>query len=166
MLSLSPRVRHALSAIGVTFALLGAPTVSASAETIAGTATVIDGDTIEIHGIRIRLHAVDSIESRQRCFLPGGKTWNCGRDAAIALANKIGRAPVSCDVRDVDRYGRLVAVCRKGGEDLNGWLVASGWAVAYRRYGRDYIRQEDAARKANRGIWASDFMMPWDWRRR
>lgn len=143
-------------------ALIGS---SANAASITGTASVIDGDTIEIHGNRIRLHAVDAIESRQRCLLPGGKVWNCGRASALALADKIGRAPVSCDVRDVDRYGRLVAVCRKGNEDLNAWLVASGWAVAYRRYGRDYVSEENAARKARRGIWASEFMMPWDWRR-
>jgi endonuclease YncB( thermonuclease family) len=166
MMTLSAMFQRALGAIGVALAFLTAPTISASAETIAGTASVIDGDTIEIHGTRIRLHAIDAIESRQRCFLPGGKAWNCGRDAATALANKIDRAPIACVVRDVDRYGRLVAVCQKGSEDLNAWLVASGWAVAYRRYGRDYIRQEDAARKAHRGIWASDFMMPWDWRRR
>jgi len=138
---------------------------SANAASISGTASVIDGDTIEIHGNRIRLHAVDAIESRQRCLLPSGKAWNCGRASAIALADRIGRSPVSCDVRDVDRYGRLVAVCRKDGEDLNAWLVANGWAVAYRHYGRDYVSQENAARNARLGIWSSKFQMPWDWRR-
>lgn len=113
--------------------------VPARAEVVSGTASVIDGDTIEIHGERIRLHAIDSIESRQRCLLPDGKACNCGKDGSFALANRIGRAPVSCDVRDVDRYGRLVAVCSEGGEDLNAWMVANGWAVAYRRYGRAYV---------------------------
>jgi endonuclease YncB( thermonuclease family) len=138
----------------------------ACADTVSGTASVIDGDTIDIHGSRIRLHAIDAIESRQRCYLPGDKAWNCGRDAAFALSDKIGGAPVTCDVRDVDRYGRLVAICRSGGVDLNAWMVENGWAVAYRRYGRAYVQAEDRARKARRGIWASTFMMPWDWRRR
>ncbi|WP_417809482.1 thermonuclease family protein [Thioclava sp.] len=136
------------------------------AKTITGTASVIDGDTIDIHGSRIRLHAIDAIESRQRCKLPNGKLWNCGKDASFALADKIGRAPVSCEVTDIDRYKRFVAICRQNGEDLNAWLVRNGWAVAYRRYGRDYVPQEDAARKQQAGIWASEFMMPWDWRRR
>ncbi len=143
--------RHELSAIGMTLVLLGASTMSASAETIAGTASVIDGDTIEIHGTRIRLHAVDAIESRQRCILPGGKTWNCGRDAAIALANKIARAPISCGVRDVDRYGRLVAVCRKGSEDLNGWLVANGRSVRHRPVGGSYTASSTLAPKLSFG---------------
>jgi hypothetical protein len=29
---------------------------------------------------------------------------------------------------------RIVVVCRSGGEDLNGWMVLQGHAVAYRRY--------------------------------
>ncbi|OWY08899.1 succinoglycan biosynthesis protein [Thioclava sp. F42-5] len=136
------------------------------AQTISGTASVIDGDTIDIHGERIRLQAIDAIESRQRCRLPSGKLWNCGKDAAFALADKIGRAPVACKVSGIDRYGRYVAVCSQHGEDLNSWLVRNGWAVAYRRYGRDYVQDEDVARKLRAGIWASEFLMPWDWRRK
>ena len=141
-------------------------TTAALADTIAGTASVIDGDTIEIHGQRIRLHAIDAIESRQRCYLPDGRAWNCGKQAAFALAEQIGRAPVACDIRDVDRYERWVGVCRHGKEDLNAWLVRGGWAVAYRRYGRDYVAEEKSARSRRAGIWSSTFEMPWDWRRR
>ena len=155
-------IRASLLQVLVACFLLAAPL---QAETLAGIPSVIDGDTIEIHGTRIRLHAIDAIESQQRCLLPNGQVWNCGQDAAFALANKIGGAPVSCEIRDVDRYGRLVAVCRKRGEDLNAWLVRNGWAVAYRRYGKDYLRQEAEARSTRAGIWASNFMMPWDWRR-
>jgi len=138
---------------------------AAGANTITGTATVIDGDTIDIHGARIRLQAIDAIESRQRCILPNGREWRCGTDSANALAQRIGRAPVECRVSGKDRYGRFVARCFQKGEDLNAWLVANGWAVAYRQYGREYVPQENAARKARRGIWASRFVMPWDWRR-
>jgi len=72
---------------------------------------------------------------------------------------------VACDQRDVDRYGRIVGVCRAGLEDLNSWMVANGWALAYRRYSRTYVGQEDSARAAKRGIWRGTFMMPWEWRR-
>ena len=126
---------------------------------------MIDGDTIEIHGERVRLEALDAIEDRQRCTLPDGRAWRCGRDAAFALADRIGRSPVTCAISGRDRYSRLVATCYLEGEDLNGWMVRHGWAVAYRRYGTQYVDEENAARRERLGIWVSSFAMPWNWRR-
>lgn len=94
-----------------------------SAQTIVGQASVIDGDTIEIHGARIRLFGIDAPEGGQTCTAQG-KAFACGRRAAFALADKIGRQVVECQPKDRDRYGRVVAVCRVGGEDVNGWMAA------------------------------------------
>ena len=150
----------------VLFTTLTAIFVSpALGDIISGTASVIDGDTIDIHGQRIRLSAIDAVESHQPCLLADGKRWNCGRDAAFALSNKIGRAPVSCEVEGIDRYGRSVAICVLRGEDINAWMVENGWAVAYRHYGTQYVPAADHAREARLGIWTSQFMMPWDWRK-
>lgn len=65
----------------------------------------------------------------------------------------------------MDRYGRIVSVCHAHGEDLNGWMVANGWAMAYRDYSRDYVQQEQSAAAAKVGIWQGDFVPPWEWRR-
>jgi len=94
-----------------------------------------------------------------------GQNYRCGQCAAAALANHIAGGTVSCRALDKDRYGRTVAICYLGSEDLEAWLVSEGWAFAYRRYGLDYVRQEDAARAAKRGLWAGSFIWPWDWRR-
>lgn len=131
---------------------------------IAGRASVIDGDTLEIHGRRIRLQAIDAPEARQSCRR-GDETWPCGRQAAFALADRIGTKPVECRARETDRWGRAVAVCRAGGAELNGWLVEQGWALAYRAYGKDYVGQEEAARAHRRGVWAGSFVPPWEHRR-
>lgn len=136
-----------------------------AAADIAGTASVIDGDTLEIHGQRIRLHGIDAPESAQTCRTANGKAWRCGQQAALALSDRIGRRPVTCREKDKDRYGRIVAVCSAGGEDLNGWLVSQGWALAYRQYATDYVGQEASAQAARAGIWQGEFVTPWDWRR-
>jgi endonuclease YncB( thermonuclease family) len=144
-------------------ALKALPTLSEP--TITGTASVIDGDTIEIHGQRIRLHGIDAPESSQLCEGPDGSRYRCGQVAAFALANTIGRKPVSCNGQDRDRYDRIIAVCFLSGEDLNGWMVRQGHAVAYRRYSLDYVSAEEAAEHDGLGIWSGRFVLPWLWRR-
>ncbi len=135
-------------------------------EPIAGTATVIDGDTVDIHGTRIRLHGIGAPESRQECDRPDGTSWRCGQQAALALSDRIGRSTVRCEPHGRDRYGRVIAVCFKGTDDLNRWMVAAGWAVAYRKYSLDYVDVEKRAHAARLGIWSERFQMPWDWRLR
>ncbi len=125
---------------------------------------MIDGDTLEIRGWRIRLHGIDAPESRQLCHL-NGKPWQCGKDAANALADKIARRPVTCEDLDRNRYKRMVARCTVVGEDLGAWMVANGLALAYRRYSLDYVEEEADARAARRGIWTGEFVRPWEWRR-
>jgi endonuclease YncB( thermonuclease family) len=141
-------------------------TASTSAPAIQGTASVIDGDTIEIRGQRIRLNAIDAPESSQLCLDAASKRYRCGQKSAFALADMIGRSAVSCQPNGRDRYKRLIAVCFKGQTNLNAWMVFQGWAMAYRKYGIDYIPRENEARLARRGIWAGSFEMPWDWRAR
>lgn len=151
------------AAAALALALLAA--APALAEPIEGRASVTDGDTLVIRDVKIRLHGIDAPESAQTCERADGEAYRCGQAAALALADRIGARTVTCEPRDTDRYGRTVAVCRAGGEDLNGWLVGEGHAIAYRRYSRDYVAAEEAARAAKRGIWAGTFEEPSAWRR-
>ncbi len=131
---------------------------------VAGTASVIDGDTLEIHGQRIRLHGINAPESRQLCRLDG-KPWQCGKDAANALAEKIDHRPVTCEDLGRDKYDRIIGRCAVAGEDLGAWMVSRGLALAYRQYSTDYVDEEADAQAARRSIWASEFVKPWEWRR-
>ena len=143
-----------------------APPVSAARpeSSLTGRAAVVDGDTIELRRERIRLFGVDAPESSQVCQDAAGKDFRCGQQAAMALADRIGTATVSCSKKDTDRYNRIVAVCQIGSQDLGAWLVSHGHAVAFRRYSMDYVADEERARAARRGMWAGRFAMPWDWR--
>ena len=138
------------------------------AETLAGTAVIEDGDTLEFvaAGERVRLEGIDAPESGQHCLDAVGKRYRCGQSATEALKRIIASRPVRCEGSQRGRWGRLIAVCfNADGMDLNGWLVSEGWALAYRRYSRRYVREEAAARQAKRGIWSGRFVKPWDWRR-
>ena len=126
---------------------------------IAGIARVIDGDTIEIKGQRIRLNCIDAPESKQTCKRDG-KERRCGRDATVALHDKIGKKSIRCEGQDEDRYRRIIAMCFIADTDINEWLVLQGWAVAYTRYSHDYVRAEALAKSKRRGVWAGEFVMP------
>jgi endonuclease YncB( thermonuclease family) len=146
----------------ISFALLLNSAVVASE--VSGRASVIDGDTIEIHGQRIRLYGIEAPESSQHCKAETGKLWRCGQRAALSPSDYIGENTVSCQAKDKDRYGRTIAVCYKGKQDLNGWLVQNGWALAYGKDSRDYVDEEGLARKTRQNIWSGDFTQPWEWR--
>ena len=131
---------------------------------VSGQARVIDGDSLEIGGMRIRLFGIDAPERGQGCRA-GGELWICGGLARLRLEERISGRRVVCKEKDRDRYGRIVAVCRAGGEDLNAWMVSEGWALAYRRYSEAYVDEEARAQAARAGVWRGDFVPPWDWRR-
>lgn len=143
-----------------------ASTLPAFAAEIAGTAHVVDGDTLYLDQVKVRLHGVDAPETDQVCLDSAGKTWACGIAARDALALKIGHAQVTCESKDKDRYGRIVALCRVGGEDIDKWLVREGWALAFVRYSQDYLEDEHFAERQHAGMWAGAFINPWDWRHR
>jgi len=138
---------------------------AAMAQEIRGKARVIDGDSLDIRGRKIQLSGIDAMESRQRCWDVDQRPWRCGEQATRALKGHINGRTVRCRQQDVDRYGRIVATCFVGRQDLSEWMVLHGWAVAYRRYSDHYVQDELRARMNRAGIWGGSFEEPEDWRR-
>ena len=132
---------------------------------ITGKPRVIDGDTIHIGDTKIRLHGIDAPEMKQTCRTSKGKVQMCGQLAKQALERLVKGQDVTCKGDTRDRYKRLIAVCYVGNQDINAEMVRQGWALAYSRYSKDYVDDENAARIARKGLWQGEFVPPWEWRR-
>ena len=133
------------------------------ANEIIGFAKVIDGDTLHIKLDKIRLHGIDAPEKKQLC-IKNLKEYECGEEATAALIKKIYGKKVVCKVQDkLDRYRRYIGVCFVEKVNLNKWMVRNGYAVAFRRYSKNYIEDENYARKNKLGLWSGSFIHPEKW---
>ncbi len=126
---------------------------------------ITDGDTIKFNNKKIRLHGIDTPEIKQLCKNKNGEDYKCGVKAKLALINLISSHQVKCSVQGKDRYKRLIATCFVKNININEWLVKEGWALAYRRYSKDYVDEELFAKNNKLGLWKGDFLEPWKWRR-
>lgn len=134
------------------------------AQTFTGEVVGIsDGDTIEVlrdgRAVKVRLHGVDTPEKAQAF----------GTRARQFTADLVHRHTITVQVRDTDRYGRLVAeVLLSDGRSLNRELVRAGMAWWYRQYApgdTELARLEADARESQRGLWSDPHAVtPWDFR--
>ena len=139
--------------------------IKINASEIYGFAIITDGDTIKILDNKIRLHGIDAPERNQQC-IKNTKKYNCGTVATMALIKKINKNLVRCEVqKKKDRYSRYIGVCFIMKEDLNKWMVRNGYAVAYRRYSKDYILDEKYAKTNKVGLWSGIVINPEKWRK-
>ncbi len=139
----------------------------ADAADLSGQSRIVDGDTIWIGKTKVRQHGIDTPEMRQECKQADGSAYRwCGEASTNALRVLVASEPVRCEGNTFDRYKRLIAVCYSGTVNLNAEVVRQGWALAYRRYSKNYISAEKEAQDAKRGIWAGEFEPPsWEWER-
>lgn len=132
---------------------------------IVGLARVADGDTLDVGNERVRLFGIDAPEKDQSCATPSGKDWACGAVAQASLNMLLVNETVRCREQDRDPYGRIVAQCFVGEQDVGAWMVREGWAMAYRQYSWRYIPHELKARLDRTGVWVGSLVPPWEWRR-
>lgn len=143
-----------------------AETGSAHAEELIGIPRILDGDTVEISGVKIRLEGIDAPEMSQFCFDDKSQPRECGKGVHYQLVKKSAGRPWTCRVSGQDVFRRSLASCQIEGEDIQRWMVRSGFALSFRRYSHTYDADEAAAREARAGLWSGAFIAPWDWRSR
>ncbi len=143
---------------------------------IYGIPKIIDGDTVHINNKKIRLEGIDAPEIKQQCKKPFikisaligfqfSKSYSCGIISKKKLMDKVDNSKIRCISSSRDKYKRYLATCYKEKINLNKWMVRNGHAVAYKRYSKDYVRDEDFANENKLGLWEGSFMMPEKWRK-
>ena len=143
---------------------------------ISGDPKVIDGDTIHIDSYKIRLEGIDAPELKQYCKKPLlkfsaflgftiNKDYPCGLTSKKKLIEKIKKSKIICNYNSKDRYRRYIATCYLENLNLNKWMVRNGYAVAYLRYSKQYLTDENYAKLEKLGIWGGTFTRPEKWRK-
>ena len=147
---------------------------SAFGEIIVGKPMIIDGDTIIIDKKKIRLHGIDAPEKKQICkktylhffIFNFKKNYKCGEKSTSALLKKIKDKKIKCILKDDrDIYKRHIGTCYLKDQNINKWLVKNGYALAYEKYSKKYLFDEQYAKENKLGLWKGTFMKPEKWRR-
>ena len=131
---------------------------------LAGFPKIIDGDTIHINSYKIRLEGIDAPEMKQKC-MKDQKEYFCGKISKNRLQEKAGDIVIQCISSGKDRYKRYLATCFIGKINLNKWMVKNGYAIAYRRYSKMYVDDEEFAKENTLGLWSGTFIKPEKWRK-
>ena len=137
----------------------------ANCKSLDNSIRIIDGDTIILNSEKIRFYGIDTPEKKQKCKDRNGLSYPCGEFATNELKKIISSGRLFCKKRATDRYGRSISICYVNGVDINSLMVKNGWALAYRKYSRDYIDEEKEAKDKKMGMWAGKFIAPWRWRK-
>ena len=138
-----------------------------------GVPRIIDGDSLEINDNKIRLLGIDAPEKKQICkkpyltisFLNFYKNYECGIMVTKKLKKLINNKEIKCISENKDQYNRYLSTCYLKKIDINSWLVKNGYAVAYKKYSKKYILEEEHAKKNKLGIWQGIFQYPEEWRK-
>lgn len=147
----------------LSFLAISSPAGEAQAQIIYGNPRAVDGDTLDFGGGRVRLFGIDAPEAAQTCHREA-EDWACGEDAKALLESLIAGQRVNCEQRDIDRFGRPVAICSVGRLDLADAIARAGLAVALEQFASDYVSAADQARQLRIGIWAGTFQTPAEFR--
>jgi len=131
---------------------------------IAGHVTgITDGDTFtlltkEKNQIKIRLYGIDCPEKKQ----------DFGQAAKQELSILIFNKDVLARKKDIDRYGRTVAIVYdKNNTCINEVMLESGLAWHYLKYDTNpaWEQMQNEARKNKTGLWVQpNPVAPWEWR--
>ena len=126
---------------------------------------VLDGDSLRVKKgnaiIEVRLYGIDCPEWGQ----------DYGNKAKQYLKRKINKKTVTVEPKDIDRYGRTVALVSSSERLMNRELVREGLAWVYPKYCREQPlcselkKLQQKAKAGRRGLWREkNPVSPWYWK--
>lgn len=160
MMSLARRIGPLLAIGFLACAALAAALLEPVPAPLTGSARAVDGDTIRLGDTRVRLLGIDAPELAQFCSDQNGVQWSCGARARDIMSSLLAGGSTACRPSGHDKYGRVLAHCGAGDEDIGAAMVGAGLAISDGEYGAE----EAAARAAKAGIWSGQFEVPRSWR--
>ncbi|MDA3056455.1 thermonuclease family protein [Campylobacter sp. CN_NA1] len=110
---------------------------------------VYDGDTIHIldddlNRFIIRFYGIDAPEIKQ----PFGKK------SREFLAKKISGKRVKIQIKNKDKYRRILGIVTYRKKDINAEMVKNGYAWSYDKFSKKYKKLERVAKREKVGLWA------------
>lgn len=119
---------------------------------LSSSARVLDDGSLSILGRLVRLHGISIPPTDRLCNAPD-MPGACGPRAVLQLSRKIGAEFVHCRDLGRDEAGAMLGRCSVQGEDLGGWMVLNGWAMAGQDAPFEYVQWERLAESRRIGIW-------------
>jgi endonuclease YncB( thermonuclease family) len=134
---------------------------------LQGYPQVLNGSVLSLNGIKIKLFGIDAPDLNQTCSDRMGQGYRCGERSALWLQDWLNGREVSCHILSKIESGWATGSCFTNNNqyDIAAVMVSEGWAVSYTRFTDIYVRYEQQAAEAHRGLWSGSFYKPWDWRR-
>ena len=137
------------AAAAVALALAAATPAAAD---ISSYAWPLDDGSLSVGGRHVRLQGIAIPPTDRICGAPDMPT-TCGPRAVLQLARKIGAEFVRCQDLGRDDAGAMLGRCSVLGQDLGGWMVLNGWAMAGDDAPAEYRQWERLAESRQLGIW-------------
>lgn len=148
---------------------------AAPIRTVTATITrITDGDTVQAvtpegTKLKVRLYGIDAPETAKG-KIPGEPF---GNDSRNYLASLVNQRSVRVEIRDIDRYRRMVAILWLGERNVNLEMINAGMAEAYVEYLKmpyraPFLQAEQEAKAQGKGIWSQEsrYERPSQFRRR
>jgi endonuclease YncB( thermonuclease family) len=120
-------------------------------------ARVLDDGSLSVNGRWVRIQGIMIPPSDRLCGANDMPT-TCAPRAVLQLIRKIGAEFVRCRELGVDDQGAILGRCAVQGDDLGGWMVLNGWAMANPDAPLEYRQWERLAESRRIGIWGGPFV--------